>query len=241
MGKTSLCTDAAEPVAGGAAADKYVSRQHHGVAQRAKPRHAALSCAVAHRPIPRHGHAESHGIPRCVYHTAPPNSSSPLRGFDPLSPVSPLFLLSLLAHSLFLSLSLSHSYSFALHLFLPFPFLTLSRSIVSRLFFPFSASPPVLPVSMDLFSSAGTARSIFFILQRAIGSVPRLYTFEYYGNVHAKSYCRASAIRSVVPRGAAGRKKEPRRRTVRAKPTGRERRGHNPFSVPSVLSDEYIL
>lgn len=34
MGKTPLCTDAAEPVAGGAAADKYVSGQHH-----AMPRH----------------------------------------------------------------------------------------------------------------------------------------------------------------------------------------------------------
>ncbi|KAL0107791.1 hypothetical protein PUN28_014812 [Cardiocondyla obscurior] len=37
MGKTPLCTDAAEPVAGGAVADKYVSRQHHGVAHHAEP------------------------------------------------------------------------------------------------------------------------------------------------------------------------------------------------------------
>lgn len=65
MGKTPLCTDAAEPVAGGATADKYVSRQHHG--------------SVAHRAEGSLAASGVHGIPRRVPHAAPPNSSSALR------------------------------------------------------------------------------------------------------------------------------------------------------------------
>ncbi|KAI4474652.1 hypothetical protein M0804_014739 [Polistes exclamans] len=50
MGKTPLCTDAAGPVAGGAVADKYVTGQHHGVADYGEPRHC----------IPRHHHHHHH-------------------------------------------------------------------------------------------------------------------------------------------------------------------------------------
>lgn len=44
MGKTALCADAAGPVAGGVAADKYVSRQHHAAAY-----HAALAPSISVR------------------------------------------------------------------------------------------------------------------------------------------------------------------------------------------------
>ncbi|KAF7411657.1 hypothetical protein HZH66_000553 [Vespula vulgaris] len=65
MGKTPLCTDAAGPVAGGATADKYVSGQHHGVADYGEPRHC----------IPRHHHH---------HHQPPPPPPSP-----PASPSPP--------------------------------------------------------------------------------------------------------------------------------------------------------
>lgn len=91
MGKTPLCTDAAEPVAGGTTADKYVSRQHHGVAHRAEPRRAASSPrrgpqADGTAAWPRRRATAYH----VVYHTAPPNSSSPLRASSLLSSLRPL-------------------------------------------------------------------------------------------------------------------------------------------------------
>ncbi|KAL2733356.1 hypothetical protein V1477_014324 [Vespula maculifrons] len=67
MGKTPLCTDAAGPVAGGATADKYVSGQHHGVADYGEPRHC----------IPRHHHHHHQPPPPPPPPPSPPASPSP--------------------------------------------------------------------------------------------------------------------------------------------------------------------
>lgn len=157
MGKTPLCTDAAEPVAGGTTADKYVSRQHHGVAHRAE-----LRPEPSPKPgIPRHGHAESpHGIPRRV---PAPHLPIPLRHF--------VLLLSSLppsdAHPRVLSLL---ALSLSTHFFLSFRafcrvFFSFSCPLLApSLFLPPSTYVPL--VSMNLLSSASVASVSFILLQR---------------------------------------------------------------------------
>lgn len=125
MGKTSLCTDAAEPVAGGATADKYVSRQHHGgVAHRGS---RSLSRYPQVPPVP-------HGIPRRVPRVAPPNSSWALLSFPR-------------AQTLLTRLRFSHFSSLYSFLPLSYPSLTFSPFFRSRPFFPFFSLFPCPPAS----------------------------------------------------------------------------------------------
>jgi len=117
MGKTPLCTDAAEPVAGGATADKYVSRQHHG--------------SVAHRAEARSLRYPGRAAPRCPRHTTSctaRRTSQFLFGTRCLSSLSLSLSLSSASRrearslprfqSLFVSSFLSSSFSFFLS---PFP------------------------------------------------------------------------------------------------------------------------
>lgn len=170
MGKTPLCTpDAAEPVAGGATADKYVSRQHHGVAHRAEPSRAAPS-----RGLRRHGDTaarprrEPHGIPHRVPRGTPPNSSSPpraspsslSRGLLTLSP--PLALPRLLrAFGPLLLSFLALPFSFFCFPVLAFPF-----------FFPLLFRSSIVPLEVNgfLLSFAEDA-SILLILQRRFRAI----------------------------------------------------------------------
>lgn len=197
MGKTPLCTDAAEPVAGGTTADKYVSRQHHGVAHRAEPRRAASSPrrgpqADGTAAWPRRRATAYH----VVYHTAPPNSSSPLRASSLLSslrPFCPSRSCSLALSLLLLDLVSSTYFFFFLSSLLPIPsfrpffFRSPSHpsdpSIFVSFFFGIDGS---LSLSLYLLLFSATGYSFYlFHPPAAEGSVPRLYTFEYYGNVDA--------------------------------------------------------
>lgn len=179
MGKTPLCTDAAEPVAGGATADKYVSRQHHGVAHRAEPSGAAPCRAEA----PRAGHRRGIATPRenereterkrererAARHTTScttPHLPIPLRHFVPL--------LSLALPALPFS-----RFSSPLYSFLPFPRFESGRSALTPrsflLFFPSVFSPFLTPAHRYLPPS----RSYRWIsLPSLVPCTHRLYLFH---------------------------------------------------------------
>lgn len=206
MGKTPLCTDAAEPVAGGAVADKYVSRQHHGVAHRAEPSREP-------RPAGRYrGMAtpKSHGIPRRVPH----RTSQFLFATSCSLPFSFPLVLSLLALSI--------------HFFLSVLSLC-PRSFALSSFLPFCLFPPCLFLSLFLLPSVCLCppridESLFFggrclyLFHSPTASVPRFYTFEYYGNVDAlvdaELYCRCFCHPTGSPARSRGEEGAPRR-TVR--------------------------
>lgn len=113
---------------------------------------------------------------RTAYHVVytAPHLPIPLRHFVPATPLFPsLFVLSLLAHSTHFFLSLLST------------FLAPSLHVLSS-FLPFCPSPPFCPLSLSYrrisFLSVGRC---LYLFHSPTASVPRFYTFEYYGNVDA--------------------------------------------------------
>lgn len=186
MGKTPLCTDAAEPVAGGATADKYVSRQHHG--------------SVAHRAEARSLRYPGRAAPRCPWHTTSctaRRTSQFLFGTRCLSSLSLSLLRFPQGSSLVPSLSVSIRFFLSFLLFLLFP-LSFSPSTAPRRI---SLPRTSLPLSFYSGSPGGE-----------IGPALLYRAFEYYGNVDALfSWTRGIVLPCFChPTGSPARRKERR-------------------------------
>lgn len=215
MGKTPLCTDAAEPVAGGATADKYVSRQHHG--------------SVAHRAEARSLRYPGRAAPRCPRHTTSctaRRTSQFLFGTRCLSSLSLSLLRFPQGSSLAPSLSVSIRFFLSFLLFLLFP-LSFSPSTASR-----RISLPRTSLPLSFYSgSPGGSVPRFYIVHLNIMEMSTLSS-----RGRAESYCRASAIRPVVPREGRSVEKNRPRGSSRTLSSGKE----DSPSPPPFLSDEYI-
>lgn len=228
MGKTPLCTDAAEPVAGGATADKYVSRQHHG--------------SVAHRAETRSLRYPDRAAPRCPRHTTSctaRRTSQFLFGTWCLSSLSSPSRREARSFSHFQSLFISSfpsSRSFSPSFCRSFSFFSLSSS-------PSAASRRI--------SLPRTSLPLSFYSGSRGGSVPRFYIVH----LNIMEMSTLSWTRGIVlpclchPTGSPARSRGEEKER-REEPSARElsdwQDSPSPprfpvsFPLPSVLSDEYI-